>query len=120
MDRICFGKKGEELAANFLRKSGYDILETNYRSRLGEIDIIAEQDGTLVFVEVKARSSLKYGDPKAALTEHKKRQISKTALEFISKKRLSGCKARFDVVAIQFKGGKPYFELVRNAFDLAY
>ncbi len=119
MDKAFVGKKGEDLAAEFLKAAGYDILIRNYRCVFGEIDIIAEESACLVFVEVKARASSRYGSPKAAITERKKKQISRTALEFINRKKLSGQRARFDVVAIQFVDGKAQFELVRNAFDVA-
>ncbi|MEW5948720.1 MAG: YraN family protein [Thermodesulfobacteriota bacterium] len=120
MDKILAGKKGEDLAVTFLRKTGYVILARNYRDSMGEVDIIAEENGALVFIEVKSRGSLRYGDPKEAITAHKKRQLSKTALAFMSKTGLSGQRARFDVVAIQFAGGRPQFELIKNAFDVSY
>lgn len=120
MDRRVAGKKGEELAVKFLKKAGYNILEKNFRSRLGEVDIIAEEKGSLVFIEVKSRASRQFGDPKEAITEQKKRQISKTALGFMNRHKLFGQQARFDVVTIQFVNGKPQFELVKNAFDVRY
>lgn len=119
MDKSVTGKAGEELAAKFLKKNGYGILKRNYRSVFGEIDIIAEKDGFLVFVEVKTRLSLRYGAPKTAVTEHKKKQISKTAQEFINRNRLQNHMARFDVVSIEMDKGIPRIELITNAFEAA-
>jgi len=120
LDKILAGKKGEDLAVTFLKKTGYVILARNYRDSMGEVDIIAEEDGALVFIEVKSRGSLRYGDPKEAITAHKKRQLSRTALAFINKNGLFRQRARFDVVAIQFAGSRPQFELIKNAFDVSY
>lgn len=119
-DSISAGKHGEDLAVKFLQKAGYIILKKNFRASIGEVDIIAEDDGTLVFIEVKSRTSLRYGSPKEAITEQKKRQISKAALVFMNRNKLFGHRARFDVVAIQMVEGRPQFELVKNAFDVCY
>ena len=70
------GARGEELAVRYLKNRGYRILERNYRIKLGEIDIIARDRNTLVFVEVKARSSNRFGHPKSAITPQKQRKIS--------------------------------------------
>lgn len=74
------GVKYEEVAARYLEHNGYVILEKNYRCRYGEIDIIAEQKGSLVFVEIKYRQSDRYGSPSAAVDYRKRRHISATAL----------------------------------------
>ena len=93
----------------------------NYRTKLGEIDIIAEEQGTLVFVEVKTRRGHQCGHPFEAVTPAKCRQISKTALEYLAETGREGQPARFDVVAISFAGeAEPVFELLKNAFDLSY
>ncbi len=115
-----FGKKSESLAVKHLKKQGYRIVEQNYRNNLGEIDIIAKEKDTLVFVEVKARNSSRFGNPKGAVTPKKKRKISMVALQYLKNSRQKNAKARFDVVAISLSGSSPKIELVRNAFELAY
>jgi putative endonuclease len=118
--RQSLGKTGEALALKFLKRRGYKILETNYRTRLGEIDIIAKQKKTIVFVEVKTRHTENYGNPKAAVTPQKQRKISMVALTYLKEVQKSDSKARFDVVAISNAGSQPQVELVQNAFELAY
>jgi putative endonuclease len=115
-----FGKKSEQLAAKFLKRTGYRILETNYRSNLGEIDIIASEKGTIVFVEVKARNTSRFGSPKGAVTPAKQRKISMVALDYLKRSGQTEASARFDVVAIDTASGKIDIEVVKNAFALAY
>ena len=116
-----FGQRGESLAVRHLRSEGYEILAQNYRTKVGEIDIVAREGETLVFVEVKARNSAKYGDPKWAVTPAKQRKISMAALYYLKTTGQSRAKARFDVLTIQpGAAGRPVVEIVRNAFDLAY
>ena len=115
-----FGKKSERLAAEFLKRTGYRILETNYRSKMGEIDIIAMEKHTIVFVEVKARKTSRFGSPKGAVTPAKQRKISMAALDYLKRSGQSGASARFDVVAIDTTSGKTDIEVVKNAFALAY
>jgi putative endonuclease len=119
------GAKGEDLAIRYLKKRGYRIIERNYRVKLGEIDIIAEQGDDLVFIEVKTRSDTSFGSPFESITVQKQKQLSKVALEYIGKKKCHLCPARFDVVGIQFQKGSKSFgdatiELLQNAFDLCY
>jgi putative endonuclease len=118
--RQQYGEAGEALAARLLRRQGYRILETNYRTPIGEIDIIARERDTIVFVEVKARRSLHFGHPKTAVTAHKRRKLSMLALYYLKTTGQSGAKARFDVVAISTAPERPEVEIVRNAFDLVY
>jgi len=115
-----FGSQSERLAAEYLKRKGYRIVETNYRSPVGEIDIIAREKGTLVFVEVKARRSNRFGSPKGAVTAAKQRKISMAALDYLKRSGLDDARARFDVVAIDTSSGKTHIELIKNAFDLAY
>lgn len=114
------GKTGESIAARYLRKKGYRILEQNYRTRLGEIDIIARDRNTLVFVEVKARNSNHFGNPKSSITPQKQRKISMVALQYLKGTDQMRAKARFDVIAIRSANTSPKIELIQNAFDLAY
>ena len=115
-----FGRRSERLAAEYLKLSGYRILETNYRCGAGEIDIIAREKQTIVFIEVKARSSNRFGSPKGAVTTAKQRKISMAALDYLKRTDQTGARARFDVVAIDTAGGTPAIEVVKNAFALAY
>ena len=115
-----FGKKSEKLAAEFLNRIGYRIIETNYRSKAGEIDIIAREKGTIVFVEVKARNTGRFGSPKGAVTPAKQRKISMAALDYLKRSGQIGVSARFDVVAIDTAAVEIDIEVVKNAFALAY
>lgn len=119
-NRRCFGKEGEALAIAYLKKNGYKIIEHNYKSRLGEIDIIGSEGGVLTFIEVKARHTNRFGSPKEAVTQKKKRKLSMVALEYLKKTKQMGHKARFDVVSIQSGHNQPVIELIKNAFNLAY
>lgn len=120
------GANGEKIAARFLKKRGYRILERNYRTRLGEIDIIAEQGADLVFIEVKTRSDTIFGSPFESVTVPKQRQLAKVALEYMSKRSFHNRPARFDVVGIELtKADSKHLrdakiELVQNAFDLCF
>lgn len=116
--RISIGKKGESLASEFLKKNGYRIVENNFRNRYGEIDIIAIDRKTIAFVEVKTKTSDKFGAPKLAVDLRKQRQISKAALAYLTQKRLNNHPARFDVVGISIIENKTEIELIRNAFEL--
>jgi putative endonuclease len=118
--RQQFGKKSENLAVWYLKKSGYKILEKNYRTQIGEIDIIAKEKKTIVFVEVKSRRSIRYGSPKWSVTHQKQRKISMVALQYLKSIRQTDAKARFDVVAITSNRDEPQIEIVKNAFELAY
>ncbi len=116
----AFGSKGESLAIKALKKRGYRIVTQNYRNRLGEIDIIALEGDVIVFVEVKARRSWRFGNPKWAVTPDKQRKISLVALSFLKETGQMNSRARFDVVAIDSSGETPVVEIVQNAFALAY
>ena len=114
------GEKGEAIAARHLKKKGYRIIEKNYRTKLGEIDIIAKDKDTLVFVEVKSRRSWQFGNPKAAVTPQKQRKISMVALHYLKTTHRSNVSARFDVAAVTITRDKPQIEIIKNAFELAY
>jgi putative endonuclease len=116
------GARGEELAAAHLLRKGYRILERNYRSKGGEVDIVAkDQDGSIVFVEVKTRRTLVYGLPQLAVTTRKQRQIAKGALSWLTRNRLHDRSARFDVIAVLLHDSASYqLEHIVNAFDLSY
>jgi putative endonuclease len=118
--RQQFGKESESLAVRHLKKNGYKILEHNYRNKIGEIDIIAKEKGTLVFVEVKARRTHLFGNPKWAVTPKKQRKISMVALYYLKATKQTHVKARFDVVALSLADENPRIEIIKNAFELAY
>jgi putative endonuclease len=112
------GKSGEDSALNFLKENGYKILVKNYKTKLGEVDIIAYDKDTLCFIEVKTRGSLRFGSPQEAVSHFKQRQISKVALQFLKRNNLLNKKARFDVVSVIYAEDKPAFDLIKNAFEL--
>lgn len=115
---LDLGKSGEETAVNFLKDNGYKILSRNYKSKLGEIDIIAKDKDTLAFIEVKTRHSDKFGLPCEAVSNLKQKQISKAALTFLKENELLDKKARFDVVSIIYLEEGLKLDLIKNAFEL--
>ncbi|OKY74459.1 MAG: YraN family protein [Desulfobulbaceae bacterium DB1] len=115
--RQSLGKKGEEIARKFLRRQGYTIIEHNFRTRNGEIDIIAREGATLVFVEVKTRSDARFGSPFEAVTTRKCKTISRVALEYLLAHGGLDQPCRFDVVSVR-PGENPEVEIVRNAFEI--
>ncbi len=113
------GEKGEEIAVKLLMKKNYEILERNYRYSHGEIDIIAKDpsDGYTVFVEVKARQNLEYGEPEYAITKNKQKQIKKMAELYLFDKEILELGCRFDVVTVLLQGkAKPIINHYENAF----
>jgi putative endonuclease len=108
---------GEELAIRELQRRGYAILARRYRTPCGEIDIVAEDGGTLVFVEVKARESAVFGTAAEAVTVWKQRRLVRMARDYLTRERIVDRACRFDVVAIMLDGPEPAIELFRNAFD---
>jgi putative endonuclease len=118
--RQILGKTGEDLACRELERRGYAIVARRYRRRGGELDIIARDGRTLVFVEVKARESRAFGDAAEAVTAFKRRRIAQLALDYMTRHRLSDCPCRFDVVSIHFDAGEPVLEVFQGAFDTTY
>ena len=119
-ERIELGKLGEELAYKKIRRLGYRKIIRNFRCPLGEVDIIAKDGDTLVFLEIKTRKKGSLAYAKEAVDERKKRQLSKVALSYLKSTDLDNVKARFDVVAICLEGDEPEIELIKNAFNLTY
>ena len=115
--RVALGKTGEDLACRELERRGYAIIARRYRCRLGEIDIVARDGGTLVFVEVKAREGRAFGDAAEAITGMKRRRIAALAVDYMMRHHLSDCRCRFDVVTIHLDSGAPSVEVFQNAFD---
>jgi putative endonuclease len=114
--RQSLGKTGEDLACNELRRRGYAILDRRYRTRYGEIDIIARHEGAIVFVEVKARAGVEFGGGAAAVTGRKQRRIAQMAADYLARRGLLDSMCRFDVVAIDFSGATPHIEVYPDAF----
>jgi len=108
------GSRYEEQAAAWLASRGYRIKDRSFNCPMGEVDIIAEQGGDLVFVEVKARRSESHGRPYEAVTRSKQAKIIKAALVYIKSRGLRPAGIRFDVVSIKM-GAEP--ELIKSAFD---
>jgi putative endonuclease len=115
-----FGDRGERAAVNFLKQQGFRIVERNYSTPLGEIDIVAVDGTTIVFVEVKTRSSLIAGRPEEAVTNEKQKKLTQMALAYLKKHKLLEHPARFDVVAIVWpdEAREPQeIRHLRNAFE---
>ena len=119
-ERLDLGKRGEELALKKVQRLGYKCLTRNYRCPLGEVDLVAKDGDTLVFIEIKTRKGRSVGYAKEAVDERKRRQLSKVALTYIKANNCWHMKSRFDVVAISVNKNKNEIEIVKNAFDLAY
>lgn len=115
MQKNIYGKTSEIIAADYLKKKGYKILATNYKNKIGEIDVIAKDKKTLVFVEVKARSSKAFGHPLEAIDEQKQWKVRKVAELFMVMQHLIESECRFDAVSIL--GQNDYeIEHIENAF----
>lgn len=114
---LTTGKIGEKIAAQKLSQQGYEIVGKNFRTRYGEIDLIAREGGIYVFVEVKARKSLTYGLPQEAVDFRKQNKIIRSALQYIKENRLGEISWRVDVVSILLNrdGSVKKFDLIKNA-----
>ncbi len=113
---MSLGLQGEEVAANYLKNKGYQVLERNFRCKMGEIDIIACIHRTLVFVEVKTRRSLNYGLPCEAVNKTKQVHIKRVAAFYAMKNNVVDITQRIDVVEILYQGQKAYIRHIENAF----
>lgn len=120
LGRIQTGKRGEDIAVDYLTRAGYRVIDRNYRCPFGEIDIVAKDKDTVVFVEVRSRKSEEFGDPQLSVGLDKQRRLSRIALNYIEEKGLHHCNARFDVVAVKMLPGNEEVELIQNAFDLVF
>ena len=112
------GNKGEDAAISYLKNKGYIILERNFRILRGEIDVIAVDKKTLVFVEVKSGSSSAFGPPETWVTPYKQRQLGRLASAFLQTREIVNIDCRFDVVAITFKNNRSKIHHIENAFWL--
>lgn len=121
--RFCrrrLGDRGEALAARYLRRRGYRVVARQVRDVLGEIDIVAIDRRTVVFVEVKTRRAMTAGEALSAVTSEKQCRISRSALRFMRRNELLECAARFDVIAVIWpkQQHRPEIVHISNAFDL--
>lgn len=116
-DRQTLGKTGEELACSELERRGYVILARRYRSRFGEIDIVARDGQVTVFVEVKARAGDEFGGGAAAVTLWKQRRIAQMALDYLSRHSLHDRPCRFDVVTVDVHDKQPEIVVYADAFE---
>ncbi len=109
------GFKGEEVAVNFLQRNGYKILARNYKTPIGEIDIIARDKDAIIFVEVKARSSEIFGQPFEAVDYRKQDKLKKIALYYLKHNNVE-LPVRFDIVSIIFRNGEKEINHIIGAF----
>jgi putative endonuclease len=114
--RRQLGEAGEDLAAAALKKQGYKILERNWRSPLGEVDLIATHGPYLVLVEVKTRRNLAFGGPREAVSPAKQAKLRRLAEYYVRQKRLQETPVRFDVVGITMADSGPQVEIIAHAF----
>jgi putative endonuclease len=113
--------KGETIAGIYLEKQGYKILARNYRCPLGEIDLVAMDQERVVFVEVKTREGLSFGEPREGVGPKKMRKLSMLGLYYLKAHGLLEAPARFDVVSVLLlPGAEPQVDLIQDAFELAY
>lgn len=114
------GAAGERLAAAYLEKKGYIIAERNYRCIFGEVDLIARDGNTIVFIEVKSRRSKEFGDPESSVGRTKQIKLSKIALAYLNERNFENQSARFDVIAILLRRNGNEIRHIQNAFELAF
>ena len=118
-ERLSLGARGEALAAAFLRRQRYRILEHNFTTPLGEIDLIARKGKVLAFIEVKTRRSLAFGSPAEAVGVRKQKQIIKAAKWYLASGRGRGLQPRFDVVAVLMEPQGAGVEHIPGAFEIS-
>ncbi|MBE6030811.1 MAG: YraN family protein [Clostridiales bacterium] len=112
-----FGQKGEEKSCRYLEEKGYTIIERNFRSRTGEIDIIALKRGAIHFIEVKTRSSTDFGFPSEAVTREKRRKLILTSRYYLTCHReFEGFRHQMDIMEVLVRNDRFYFRFMENAF----
>lgn len=111
------GDRGEDIAVDYLKNNGFEIVKRNYRFGHGEIDIVAKKNDILLFVEVKTRKNLEFGPPELAVTKSKQRQIRKIAESYLAENKITEFDCRMDVIAILLKKNlPPEINHIENAF----
>lgn len=117
MNTFESGRSAEQRATDYLEESGYVVLDRNFTyKKVGEIDIVAQRSGCLVFVEVRSRTSLNYGSPEASLTPTKLRAVRRTAEAWMVMRNMYGRACRFDVIAVDSSSGGVKIRHIENAF----
>ncbi len=116
--RVAFGKAGEDLACQELARRGYAVLARRYRNRSGELDIVARDGPTIVFVEVKARAGTEFGAAWEAVTALKRRRMINVALDYLARHHMVDRPCRFDVVSVRGGPDGPSVEIITNAFSI--
>jgi putative endonuclease len=117
--RVSLGKQGEELACAALERRGYAIVARRYRTRCGEIDVVARDGGTMVFVEVKAKAGKSWGTARDAVTLRKRRQVISMAKDYLARHPVNAESCRFDVVAVTIsRRHSPLVEVIQDAFTV--
>ena len=116
MSRSELGAEGERVAERFLKSKGLKVLERNYRTRLGEIDLVCREKRTIVFVEVKTRTSGLYGEGMEAVNARKQHKLHRLAQQYLQSYRLESADVRFDVLSVMFVSGEPTIEHIPGAF----
>jgi len=111
------GREGEFLAAEYLKQHGIKVVAQNFRCPIGEIDLIGRDGKTIVFVEVRSRSTANYGLPQESISRSKQRRLTRLAQWYLKRYGLERESARFDVVAILWQDGKPELTWIVNAFE---
>lgn len=109
------GRRGEDIAALFLTGKGYRIIERNWRCPVGELDLIAQDQDTLVFVEVRSRSGARFGLAEESITPAKQARLVELAQTYVQEKALAAQRLRIDVVAVQLGRGLPQINHIENA-----
>ena len=117
-DKKSRGDFGEEMACKYIKKNGYKLLEKNFRTKFGEVDLIGIDDDTICFIEVKARSSSDYGNPEEFVTKRKQKRLWKTASIYINKKTHELENYRFDVISVDLENEE--IQIFKNAFQPKY
>jgi putative endonuclease len=116
--RLSLGERGEMAACGFLKEKGYKILDKNYKCKIGEIDVVAQRDGRLAFIEVKTRTSPRFGMPQEAVDPRKQEKIFKLAQWYMKEKKLEKMSIAFDVVAVLWRENQaPEIRLIANAYE---
>lgn len=120
MDSKSLGQIGEDIASVYLKSRGYEILERNFRSLIGEIDIIAKDGENLIFIEVKTKSNKDFGLPQEMVTAKKQNKLIKVADSYLKEKNLEDIPWRIDVVAIIKNKNGNQIKLIKNAIENNY
>jgi len=119
-ERLSTGKRGEDLALLYLKRHGYKIIGRNYKTKVGEIDIIGTDKDVISFIEVRSINSATSVSPEYTINKKKQNQITKTALSYIKSNALENKDCRFDVVCVEgARNSLPNIKLIKDAFEIA-